>query len=194
MYTSENVPPQTNEKVEMSEIVEMMKNPDFLKFVKTFKKSGKEEEVKNEEKVEKKTERVLTLEDHKRLYSQFLKIKIRNRKNMMIRKMKNIKIAKSCRQYDPIYYQDTMKQSLQKHNQVAKDIKIDYSLKIDMDRERRENIYQEKLQNILQKKEVQELWEKVEIQKKDMNQYHNCLLYTSPSPRDRQKSRMPSSA
>ena len=25
-------------------------------------------------------------------------------------------------------------------------------------------------------------------------QYYNCLLYTSPSPRDRQKSRMPSSA
>ena len=25
-------------------------------------------------------------------------------------------------------------------------------------------------------------------------QYHACLLYTSPSPRDRQKSRMPSSA
>ena len=24
--------------------------------------------------------------------------------------------------------------------------------------------------------------------------YHRCLLYTSPSPRDRQKSRMPSSA
>ena len=24
--------------------------------------------------------------------------------------------------------------------------------------------------------------------------YRNCLLYTSPSPRDRQKSRMPSSA
>ena len=24
--------------------------------------------------------------------------------------------------------------------------------------------------------------------------YHSCLLYTSPSPRDRQKSRMPSSA
>ena len=24
--------------------------------------------------------------------------------------------------------------------------------------------------------------------------YENCLLYTSPSPRDRQKSRMPSSA
>ena len=24
--------------------------------------------------------------------------------------------------------------------------------------------------------------------------FHNCLLYTSPSPRDRQKSRMPSSA
>ena len=28
-----------------------------------------------------------------------------------------------------------------------------------------------------------------------MNEYYNnCLLYTSPSPRDRQKSRMPSSA
>ena len=25
-------------------------------------------------------------------------------------------------------------------------------------------------------------------------QHYNCLLYTSPSPRDRQKSRMPSSA
>ena len=27
-----------------------------------------------------------------------------------------------------------------------------------------------------------------------LNQFNNCLLYTSPSPRDRQKSRMPSSA
>ena len=26
------------------------------------------------------------------------------------------------------------------------------------------------------------------------DQYYTCLLYTSPSPRDRQKSRMPSSA
>ena len=26
------------------------------------------------------------------------------------------------------------------------------------------------------------------------NKHHSCLLYTSPSPRDRQKSRMPSSA
>ena len=26
------------------------------------------------------------------------------------------------------------------------------------------------------------------------DRYENCLLYTSPSPRDRQKSRMPSSA
>ena len=28
----------------------------------------------------------------------------------------------------------------------------------------------------------------------DMDENNNCLLYTSPSPRDRQKSRMPSSA
>ena len=30
--------------------------------------------------------------------------------------------------------------------------------------------------------------------KSSLEQLHNCLLYTSPSPRDRQKSRMPSSA
>ena len=29
---------------------------------------------------------------------------------------------------------------------------------------------------------------------KRLTKYNNCLLYTSPSPRDRQKSRMPSSA
>ena len=28
----------------------------------------------------------------------------------------------------------------------------------------------------------------------DNREFQNCLLYTSPSPRDRQKSRMPSSA
>ena len=28
----------------------------------------------------------------------------------------------------------------------------------------------------------------------EMSLVYNCLLYTSPSPRDRQKSRMPSSA
>ena len=28
----------------------------------------------------------------------------------------------------------------------------------------------------------------------NFNKYKDCLLYTSPSPRDRQKSRMPSSA
>ena len=30
--------------------------------------------------------------------------------------------------------------------------------------------------------------------KKNKNIFYTCLLYTSPSPRDRQKSRMPSSA
>ena len=29
---------------------------------------------------------------------------------------------------------------------------------------------------------------------KELAKYDDCLLYTSPSPRDRQKSRMPSSA
>ena len=33
-----------------------------------------------------------------------------------------------------------------------------------------------------------------DAQKDSLVQYMDCLLYTSPSPRDRQKSRMPSSA
>src|SRR5678809_386169 len=33
-----------------------------------------------------------------------------------------------------------------------------------------------------------------ESYRRKLVQYYNCLLYTSPSPRDRQKSRMPSSA
>ena len=32
------------------------------------------------------------------------------------------------------------------------------------------------------------------LRRKDKDKYKPCLLYTSPSPRDRQKSRMPSSA
>ena len=34
-----------------------------------------------------------------------------------------------------------------------------------------------------------ETWSEMQAEK-----YYDCLLYTSPSPRDRQKSRMPSSA
>ena len=34
----------------------------------------------------------------------------------------------------------------------------------------------------------------VKMSKEKRRQVRNCLLYTSPSPRDRQKSRMPSSA
>ena len=34
----------------------------------------------------------------------------------------------------------------------------------------------------------------VETQKKRIDLFFNCLLYTSPSPRDRTRSRMPSSA
>src|SRR5665213_4592629 len=32
------------------------------------------------------------------------------------------------------------------------------------------------------------------LKEKDIERVYGCLLYTSPSPRDRQKSRMPSSA
>ena len=44
------------------------------------------------------------------------------------------------------------------------------------------------------KKEVKkvERWNK--IAKEAAEQSHRCLLYTSPSPRDRTRSRMPSSA
>ena len=33
-----------------------------------------------------------------------------------------------------------------------------------------------------------------EVGRQFLERIHSCLLYTSPSPRDRQKSRMPSSA
>ena len=33
-----------------------------------------------------------------------------------------------------------------------------------------------------------------EFKFKDIDEYYNCLLYTSPSPRDKRQSRMPSSA
>ena len=36
--------------------------------------------------------------------------------------------------------------------------------------------------------------EALELRDQDAGRYLGCLLYTSPSPRDRQKSRMPSSA
>ena len=38
------------------------------------------------------------------------------------------------------------------------------------------------------------LMDKNTFQNPDVAQYLNCLLYTSPSPRDRTRSRMPSSA
>ena len=44
---------------------------------------------------------------------------------------------------------------------------------------------------------VHESWDAVQVDELDPEEYHDfqvCLLYTSPSPRDRQKSRMPSSA
>ena len=38
------------------------------------------------------------------------------------------------------------------------------------------------------------IWDDSEESAKLLRKNNNCLLYTSPSPRDRQKSRMPSSA
>ena len=42
--------------------------------------------------------------------------------------------------------------------------------------------------------QIQEMWEKDSHIDPDNLHDESCLLYTSPSPRDRQKSRMPSSA
>ena len=42
--------------------------------------------------------------------------------------------------------------------------------------------------------EVKAEYEQLESEFKLIDQLITCLLYTSPSPRDRQKSRMPSSA
>ena len=49
--------------------------------------------------------------------------------------------------------------------------------------------------NILQSNSPQLNPSKAEhVEGAKVGQFYNCLLYTSPSPRDRQKSRMPSSA
>ena len=40
----------------------------------------------------------------------------------------------------------------------------------------------------------QQLKEELSLQRKHAKLYDNCLLYTSPSPRDKRQSRMPSSA
>ena len=54
---------------------------------------------------------------------------------------------------------------------------------------------QQSLQNCTnEKKELYTKMQEVKDQNSDTKQELACLLYTSPSPRDRQKSRMPSSA
>ena len=50
------------------------------------------------------------------------------------------------------------------------------------------NSFTTKKQTMVSKEEVSEMIDFA------INQHNSCLLYTSPSPRDRQKSRMPSSA
>ena len=50
---------------------------------------------------------------------------------------------------------------------------------------------------IMKKEPVSKPVKKIKSGKEDLTkdyEYSSCLLYTSPSPRDRQKSRMPSSA
>ena len=46
----------------------------------------------------------------------------------------------------------------------------------------------------LTKEDIQHELDKRKPGQSDVTTQRNCLLYTSPSPRDRQKSRMPSSA
>ena len=53
-------------------------------------------------------------------------------------------------------------------------------------------IYVEDMFDVEEIEEI--LWENFVPVMINENEYNDCLLYTSPSPRDRQKSRMPSSA
>ena len=48
--------------------------------------------------------------------------------------------------------------------------------------------------NILNDDEITKSLNEIESFEKETGKAIDCLLYTSPSPRDRQKSRMPSSA
>ena len=47
---------------------------------------------------------------------------------------------------------------------------------------------------VITREDVEGTTEMISVSYKDLAQDMDCLLYTSPSPRDRQKSRMPSSA
>ena len=63
-----------------------------------------------------------------------------------------------------------------------------------------EDILQDVLTNVLAAKDTNNkienigAWVFASVKNKIIDWYRNCLLYTSPSPRDRTRSRMPSSA
>ena len=48
--------------------------------------------------------------------------------------------------------------------------------------------------SLAKEKVLEEINELIEAVEQDSNKIHDCLLYTSPSPRDKRQSRMPSSA
>ena len=87
-------------------------------------------------------------------------------------------------------------------------ILLDYD-KIDMDEETLRKLFQKTKNNWNQKHDIEIAGHEVEIYLQDIDELHtaggiysvlndewikDCLLYTSPSPRDRTRSRMPSSA
>ena len=53
-------------------------------------------------------------------------------------------------------------------------------------------VHEQKLTQTEKTEEI--LFDKVRERGEELDMVYSCLLYTSPSPRDRQKSRMPSSA
>ena len=66
--------------------------------------------------------------------------------------------------------------------------------KLDVERKQQESLRQELASLSIQVAEEKQKGDEYRKEAEDLQNVISCLLYTSPSPRDRQKSRMPSSA
>ena len=117
--------------------------------------------------------------DHEQNAVKFIdKLKKAQSKELALRSGKDIKVSTSdlVSHLDYLWYK-------------AEQAKSAVSEKIERSLEARKGKYNDQQLSVLREKGSPEIYMKMTLEK-----CKTCLLYTSPSPRDRQKSRMPSSA
>ena len=78
---------------------------------------------------------------------------------------------------------------------IVRDYKIKKK-KLKLNNSLNSNFFIQTINKLIDENKYNLLEERIRLREIDAygNEDYNCLLYTSPSPRDRQKSRMPSSA